>query len=186
MFEWLRYLGGRKRKCVTAIGSSAQRITDDNPSGYPLILGGVRFEGEGVSFTMAEWYEKWKVDGDAVLHALTRALQQLDLYKRDIMGPISTKMIREEGISDSAEFLKLAVKNVMETGGKITFVSIMIEGNRPRFSPMIPDMTEKIAELLGVEVKDVNILATTSDGLDAYGRGDGIRVTAIVTAEIYD
>lgn len=103
-----RWFRGRKRKIVTAIGISAQRITDDNPSGYPLILGGVRFES--VFWTMAEWYEKWKVDGDALLHALTRALQQLDLCKRDIMGQISTKMIREEGISDSAEFLKLAVK----------------------------------------------------------------------------
>ena len=185
MFEKLpRWFRRRKRKIVTAIGISAQRITDDNLSGYPLILGGVRFEG--VSFTMEEWYEKYPVDGDAVLHALTRAVQQLDLYKMDIMGPISTKMIREEGISDSAEFLKLAVKNVKETGGKITFVSIMIEGNRPRFNPMIPAMREKIAELLGVEVKDVSILATTSDGLDAYGRGDGIRVTASVTAEIDD
>ena len=185
MFEkGFRGFRRRKRKIVNPVGISAQRITDGNLSGHPLILGGVRFEG--VSFTMEEWYEEYPVDGDAVLHALTRAVQQLDLYKRDIMGPISTKMIREEGISDSAEFLKLAVKNVKETGGKITFVSIMIEGKRPPFSPMIPAMTEKIAELLGVEVKDVNILATKSDGLDAYGRGDGIQVTAIVTAEIYD
>ena len=84
MVESSRFLNERERKIVTAIGISAQRITDDNPSGYPLILGGVRFES--VFWTMAEWYEKWKVDGDAVLHALTRALQQLDLCKRDIMG----------------------------------------------------------------------------------------------------
>lgn len=166
---------------ITTIGSSAQRTTDDNPRGYPLILGGTKFEG--ASFTMAEWYDKNPCDGDAVLHALTRAVQQLDPEERDIMGPISAKMIRN-GTTDSSEFLRLAVQNVKETGGRIDFVSIMIEGDRPRFSPMIHTMRENIARLMGMECKYVTILATTSDGLDAYGRGEGIRVTAMVTGEI--
>ena len=165
---------------ITTMGISCQVITDNNPDKYPLILGGTNFPN--YAFTMLEWYEHG-CDGDAPLHALTRAVQQCDPQRRDIMGDISAKMIKK-GISDSSEFLKLAVKNVQETGGKIIHVSIMIEGGRPRFNPMLSEMCNNIAALVGIPVDHVTILATTSDSLDSYGQGKGIRATATVTASV--
>lgn len=165
---------------ITPIGTSCQAITDNNPDKYPLILGGTNFPN--YAFTMLEWYEHG-CDGDAILHALTRAVQQCDPQCRDIMGDISAQMIKE-GISDSSKFLKLAVENVRETDGKINHVSIMIKGGRPRFNPMLSKMRQNIATLVGIPVAHVTILATTSDSLDSYGQGKGISATAIVTAEV--
>lgn len=165
---------------ITPIGISAQEITDTNPNKFPLILGGTKFDG--VDFTMKEWYDH-NCDGDCVLHALTRAIQQCDPKLRDIMGHISAGMIKA-GISDSSKFLKLAVQNVTETGGKLLHVSIMIEGGRPRFNPMLEKMRQNISKLLDIPLAHVTILATTSDSLDNYGLGKGIRATAIVTADV--
>jgi 2-C-methyl-D-erythritol 2,4-cyclodiphosphate synthase len=50
---------------------------------------------------------------------------------------------------------------------------------RPRLAPHIPVMRKNIAESLGLCTAEVNIKATTTEGLNAEGRGEGISAQAI-------
>ena len=61
-------------------------------------------------------------------------------------------------------------------------VSIALECLRPKIDPKVPVIRESIAGLLGLEVADVCITATTGEQLNDVGRGLGIHATVIVTA----
>jgi 2-C-methyl-D-erythritol 2,4-cyclodiphosphate synthase len=51
---------------------------------------------------------------------------------------------------------------------------------RPRIGPYRDRMMASMANLLGVHISQVNIKATTSDGLGFTGRGEGLACLAIV------
>ena len=122
--------------------------------GKPLILGGVVFPGETGLLANS--------DGDVVL-----------------LGRVADEMC-QSGITDSAEYLREALKSLE---GRIVHLSISMECLRPKISPMIPAMQEKIAELLGVEPAAIGITATTGEGLTDCGKGLGISVLCILTVE---
>ena len=44
-------------------------------------------------------------------------------------------------------------------------------------------MRDRLAGALGVERGRVNVKATTNEGMDAVGRGEGIAVLAVATLE---
>ena len=117
-------------------------------------------------------------DGDVVLHAIFNALSQA-VGKRSI-GFYSDKMCRE-GIKDSREYLKLALKMVKEGGYRINNVGMMIEAKKPKIEPYVDDMKKSIAEILMITQDMVGITATSGEGLTAFGRGMGIQAFAIAT-----
>ena len=43
-------------------------------------------------------------------------------------------------------------------------------------------MRKSIAQIIGIEPRDVGITATTGEGLTDFGRGDGLQVFCILTA----
>lgn len=53
----------------------------------------------------------------------------------------------------------------------------------PKFAPKIEIMRENIAKILGIKNGQVGITATTGEGLTAFGRGEGIFVTVILTVD---
>jgi len=117
-------------------------------------------------------------DGDVVLHAIFNALSQA-VGKRSI-GFYSDKMCRE-GIKDSREYLKLALKMVKDSGYKVNNIGVMIEAKKPRIEPYVDDMKKSIARILMITQNMVGITATSGEGLTAFGRGMGIQVFAIAT-----
>ena len=150
-----------------AIGQDSHRF-EETP-GKPLILGGVVFPGEVGLLANS--------DGDVVLHAITNAVSGITV--RNILGRVADEMC-QRGITDSAEYLREALKSLE---GRIVHLSISMECLRPKISPMIPAMQEKIAELLGVEPAAIGITATTGEGLTDCGKGLGISVLCILTVE---
>ena len=138
-----------------AIGQDSHRFEEGY--GKPLILGGVVFSGEVGLLANS--------DGDVVLHAITNAVS--GITGRNILGRVADEMC-QSGITDSAEYLREALS---------------MECLRPKISPMIPAMQEKIAELLGVEPAAIGITATTGEGLTDCGKGLGISVLCILTVE---
>ncbi|PIU72162.1 2-C-methyl-D-erythritol 2,4-cyclodiphosphate synthase [Candidatus Woesearchaeota archaeon CG_4_10_14_0_2_um_filter_33_10] len=117
-------------------------------------------------------------DGDVVLHAIFNALSQA-VGKRSI-GFYSDKMCRE-GIKDSREYLKLALKMVKDSGYKVNNIGVMIEAKKPRIEPYVDDMKKSIARILMITQNMVGITATSGEGLTAFGKGMGIQVFAIAT-----
>jgi 2-C-methyl-D-erythritol 2,4-cyclodiphosphate synthase len=57
--------------------------------------------------------------------------------------------------------------------------TVVIE--KPRLSPYINAMKEKIAIALNIEEKTINIKATTAEGLGFIGKGEGIAAYAVVS-----
>ena len=157
------------RRFFTTIGQDSHRIESQKTK--PLMLGGVEFE--------ADYSLSANSDGDVVLHALTNAVSGATTY--NVLGKVADKMCKE-GITDSKEYLKEALKEM--NGIKIEHVSISIEALKPKFSPKIPEMRISIANLLSVSEKSIGITATTGEGLTECGKGNGIFVTVLLSCSI--
>jgi 2-C-methyl-D-erythritol 2,4-cyclodiphosphate synthase len=117
-------------------------------------------------------------DADVVLHALANAISGIS--GENILGKISDRMCRE-GITNSAEYVKVALKTLGDY--RITHASVTIEGKRPILSPHIDSMKKSIANLLDIQPRDIGITATSGEGLTAFGRGEGLQAFVIVSAE---
>ena len=50
---------------------------------------------------------------------------------------------------------------------------------RPKLAPFIPEMVKNIATTLGIEESQVNIKATTEEGLGFTGTGEGMKAQAV-------
>ncbi|MCC6953882.1 MAG: 2-C-methyl-D-erythritol 2,4-cyclodiphosphate synthase [Deltaproteobacteria bacterium] len=136
----------------------------------PLVLGGVTIPHtlglEGHS------------DADALLHAITDAvLGACGLADIGTYFPPTDARYKD---ADSSMFVAEAVKLAGSKGYRVGNCDCMILAERPKLSPHIADMREKIATLLGVQPTDVGVKATTCEGLGFVGREEGIAAHAVV------
>ncbi len=58
-------------------------------------------------------------------------------------------------------------------------IDATIIAQRPKLAPYIPAMREKLAFTLGIDPGQVNVKATTEEGLGFSGRGEGIAAHAV-------
>lgn len=153
----------------TGLGQDSHRFETENQDGKVLILGGIEFPGEPAL--------SGNSDADVVLHAITNAISSITGI--NILGEIADKMCKEQGIKDSSLYLREALKYLRSW--EITHVAISLECKRPKITPKIPEMRQKIAQLLGIMPGDVGITATTGEGLTDFGRGLGIQALVILS-----
>ena len=150
------------------IGQDSHRF-DFEDKNKKLILGGVIFEDcpplDGNS------------DADVILHSVTNAVSGVTCV--NILGKISDEMCLTQGIKDSKEFLREALKYLESS--KIIHVSISIECLLPKITPKIPEIRKSISILLDIPENCVGITATTGEGLTQFGQGKGIQVFSCVT-----
>ena len=66
-----------------------------------------------------------------------------------------------------------------EKGLGVGNVDATIVAQRPKLAPYIPQMREKLAAVMGVDVARVNVKATTEEGLGFTGAGNGIAAHAV-------
>lgn len=150
------------------IGQDSHRFVAPD-STKPCILGGVLFE-EALGL-------KANSDGDVILHAICNAISSLT--GEIILGKVADEMLAKDGITDSSLYLKAALQTLgMQV---ITHVAITIEAKRPKFLGRLDTMRAHIAELLGIEMSQVGITATSGELLTAFGRGEGIQAFCILT-----
>jgi 2-C-methyl-D-erythritol 4-phosphate cytidylyltransferase/2-C-methyl-D-erythritol 2,4-cyclodiphosphate synthase len=83
----------------------------------------------------------------------------------------------------SLEFLREARRKIQEKGWTVRNIDATLLAQRPRVAAFIPKMRQNIAESLGLDSADVNIKATTTEGMNAEGRGEGISAQAIALLE---
>ncbi len=152
------------------IGQDSHRL-EENPD-KPLLLGGVDF--------LESYSLSGNSDADVVLHALTNAISGITC--RPVLGPVSDKLC-QQGVTDSREYLKPALEDLQRIGYKVTHVSFTIECKKPKILPKIDEMRKVISQLLSVTPMDVAITATTGEGLTDFGKGLGIQVFAMLTAQ---
>ena len=54
---------------------------------------------------------------------------------------------------------------------------------RPKLNPHIPQMQQTLAEVMGIDIDDISIKATTTEKLGFTGREEGISAYAVVLLE---
>jgi 2-C-methyl-D-erythritol 4-phosphate cytidylyltransferase / 2-C-methyl-D-erythritol 2,4-cyclodiphosphate synthase len=121
-------------------------------------------------------------DADVGLHALTDALLGA-IADGDIGVHFPPSDARWRGAA-SEIFLKHAGAKITERGGTIVHVDITLLCEAPRIGPYRDEMRSRIAALLGLDVSQVSIKATTNEGLGFIGRGEGIAAMASATVSL--
>ncbi len=141
--------------------------------GRTLVLGGVEIaypQGlEGHS------------DGDALLHAVSSALLGA-LGEGDLGSHFPSSDPALAGIA-SSEILGRVAERVRDAGLRLGNLDATIIAQAPRLGAHLAKMEAAIADLLGTPVERVNVKVTSSDGLGAIGRGEGIAALAVVLLE---
>ncbi len=138
-----------------------------------LILGGVSIP-----------YEKGLLghsDADVLLHAIMDAL-----LGAAALGDIGKHFPDTEdtykGIS-SIELLKKVKELVESKLYIIENIDATIIAQRPKLASYLPEMVKNIAEALEIEVDQINIKATTEEGLGFTGEGLGIAANSVCLLE---
>lgn len=117
-------------------------------------------------------------DGDAPVHALMDALLSA-AGMRDIGFYFPDSDARFAG-ADSMKLLAEVVGMLAGKGLRAQNVSIAIVAERPRLSPYIEEMKEKLADVLRIPVTQIGIAAGTNEKLGYVGEGKGITCFATV------
>ena len=137
--------------------------------GRNLIVGGVKIE-----------YEKGLLghsDADVLLHAIMDALLGAAALG-DIGKHFPDTDPKYKGIS-SIKLLEHVGELLLENNYFIGNIDATIIAQAPKFRPYIDQMNENIARALNIELSQVNVKATTEEGLGFTGAGEGISSQAI-------
>ena len=117
-------------------------------------------------------------DADALLHAITDAL-----LGAAALGDIGTHFPDTDAQfkgADSTVLLAEAAKRVRACGFEIGNVDSTVIAQAPKLAPHIAAMRERIAQVLGVKVDQVNVKAKTAEKMDAVGEGRAMEARAVV------
>lgn len=151
------------------MGYDVHRLVEDRD----LIIGGEKIE--------YEYGLLGHSDADVLLHAIMDAL-----LGAAALGDIGTHFPdtdeRYRGIS-SVRLLAYVDQLLEENGYSVGNIDATIIAQRPKMAPYIPKIRENIADTLGLELNQVNIKATTEEGLGFTGSGEGISAQAVCILE---
>ena len=151
------------------MGYDVHRLTENRK----LILGGVEIP-----------YEKGLLghsDADVLLHAIMDALLGAAALG-DIGKHFPDTDPAYKGISSI--LLLEHVGGLLEAEGiKIGNIDATIIAQRPKLAPYIMNMRENIAKALNIDIQQINVKATTEEGLGFTGEGLGIASNAICLVE---
>lgn len=117
-------------------------------------------------------------DADALLHAITDAL-----LGAAAMGDIGTHFPDTDAQfkgADSAVLLAEAVRRVRAKGFEVGNVDSTVIAQAPKLAPHKAAMCERIAQVLGVAVEQVNVKAKTAEKMGPVGEGLAMEARAVV------
>ena len=147
------------------MGYDVHRLIEDRK----LILGGVDIP-----------YEKGLLghsDADVLVHAVMDALLGASALG-DIGKHFPDTDLAYKGIS-SILLLEHVGKLLVDNGFTIGNIDATIIAQRPKMAPYIMQMRENMARALNIDVNQINVKATTEEGLGFTGTGEGISSQAI-------
>jgi 2-C-methyl-D-erythritol 2,4-cyclodiphosphate synthase len=148
---------------------------DSHPliAGRKLVLGGVQIPyGKGL--------DGWS-DADVLTHAVMDALLGAAALG-DIGVHFPPGRPEYQGIS-SLVLLEQVVEKLEERGYRVGNIDATVVTEKPKLREYIDDMRHNLSHVLGVDMEQVSVKASTSNGLGAIGRGEGIMVYAVAMIE---
>lgn len=140
-------------------------------TGRKLILGGVEIQHDLGLLGHS--------DADVLLHAIKDAILGAAALG-DIGRHFPDTDEAYKGIS-SIVLLSKVKDLILKEGYKVNNIDATIAAQQPKIAPYIKAMNENIAQTLKIEASQVNVKATTTEGLGFVGNKEGIAAYAIVS-----
>ena len=151
------------------MGYDVHKLTE----GRKLILGGVEIS-----------YDKGLLghsDADVLVHSIMDAL----------LGAAALGDIGRHFPDTDPEYKGASSMKLLKHVGKLVEDKLYVIGNidatiivqRPKMAPYIEAMRANVANVLHIDIDQVNIKATTEEGLGFTGSGEGISAQAIASLE---
>jgi len=138
--------------------------------GDSLVLGGVRIpHSRGVIAHS---------DGDVLLHALVDAL--LGAAGLGDLGEHFPDSDPQWRGADSRQFVAAALAMLERRSLRVVNVDLTVLAQQPRLAPWREAIRHAIATMLGVELQNINLKATTTEHLGFLGRSEGLMAMATV------
>lgn len=147
------------------LGYDVHKLVSDRK----LILGGVEIP--------YEYGLLGHSDADVLLHAIMDSLLGASALG-DIGKHFPDTDPKYKGISSIA-LLKEVGTLLYENGYKISNIDSTIIAQKPKMAPHIPLMRKNIANALNIDIDQINVKATTEEGLGFTGEGLGISSQSI-------
>ena len=147
-------------------GYDAHRFGADRP----LVLGGVVVPHDTGLVAHS--------DGDVLVHALCDAL-----LGAAALGDIGRHFPDSDptyAAIDSRLLLRRVIAALGERGLRVVNADATVVAQRPRLAAHLPAMGANLAADLGVAPEQVNVKATTTEGMGFTGRAEGIAAYAVV------
>lgn len=147
-------------------GFDVHRLEKD----YPLWLGGIRLE-----------HTKGAVghsDADVLIHAICDALLGA-ANLRDIGFHFPPDNSKYKGI-DSKILLGEVVQLLKERDYIVVNIDATVCAEQPKINPFIPQMQQILSEVIGINVSEISIKATTNEKLGFIGKEEGITAYAVM------
>lgn len=116
-------------------------------------------------------------DADVLVHAIMDAL--LGACALGDIGKHFPDTDEAYRGADSLKLLSLVGDLLGREGYDVVNIDSTIMAEKPKLAPHIPTMAENIANSLGISSKQVNVKATTEEGLGFTGLGQGMAAHAI-------
>ena len=146
-------------------GYDVHRLVENRP----LIIGGVSID-----------YDKGldgHSDADVLLHAIMDAL--LGAAALGDIGKLFPDTDEQFRGADSRVLLREVIARVSDAGYVVSNIDATILAQAPKMRPHIDNMRANIVADCGVSLSDVNVKATTEEGLGFTGSGEGISAHAV-------
>jgi len=120
-------------------------------------------------------------DADVAIHALVDAI--LGAAGAGDIGQHFPPSDPQWRGASSDRFLRRAVELASGAGYAIGNVDVTIVCEAPKIGPHRDAMRASLAAIMGIEIARVSVKATTTEGLDATGRREGIAAQAVASLE---
>jgi 2-C-methyl-D-erythritol 2,4-cyclodiphosphate synthase len=138
-------------------------------AGRPLVLGGVTIlHTHGLM---------GHSDADALAHAITDAL--LGAASLGDIGQHFPDTDMQFKNADSMMLLAEAARRVRAAGYEINNIDSTVIAQAPKLAPHIPAMRERLAQVLGIAVDQVNVKAKTAEKMGPVGEGRAMEARAV-------
>lgn len=141
--------------------------------GRKLIIGGVEIPHEKGLLGHS--------DADVLLHTISDAI--LGALALGDIGKFFPDTDEKYKGADSLELLKEVGCMISKKGYIVGNIDSIIMAQAPKMAPHIDEMRKNIADVLGIDVSQVGVKATTTENLGFEGRKEGISSQAVVLLE---
>lgn len=140
----------------------------------PILIGGVIVDTErGVEATS---------DGDVACHAVSDAI--LGAANLGDMGTHFPSSDDRWHGADSMEMLRECVRMAADKGAQVAFVDVTVVSQSVLIGAHREAIRQSLAKAVGLAPDRVSVKATSTDGLGALGRDEGLAAMAVVTVSV--